>query len=139
MSRRPTAISFALVCSIAIGCGGTDVGAPTSDASVDSRGGDGTASDVVDTSPSDFGVCPSYPEAGAPAADCAGCVDALCKDESAACAADPTCVKQVTCFSACTTSACESDCLVTFPSAAGKARFDCIRCRCEKQCTTTTG
>ncbi|MEO7096420.1 MAG: hypothetical protein ABI175_24385 [Polyangiales bacterium] len=146
MSRpaRRCLVAFALVAWAGpIGCGGADVTAPTSDASADtSLGGDGAAFDSAprpDSSPADFGVCPSYPETGAPAADCAACVDALCKDESVACAADDNCGKQVTCFAACKTSACQADCLSAFPSPAGKARFDCIRCRCETQCTTTTG
>ena len=131
------------VCAIALGCGSTDANGPVPDGGSDgTAGGDGTATDGVvkpDSPPADFGICPSYPEAGAAPTDCAGCVDALCKDESSACSADPNCVKQVTCFAACKTSACEADCLSTFPSTAGKARFDCIRCRCEKQCTSTTG
>jgi hypothetical protein len=125
---------------VGTGCG-ADATGPAPDGGTDASLGDSSGTDGVvttDAAAADFGVCPTYPEVGAPAGDCAACVDALCKDESVACAGDTNCTKQVSCFAGCKSSACEADCLATFPSAVGKARFDCIRCRCEKQCTTST-
>jgi hypothetical protein len=141
--RRIAAWLLALAGGGAQACGGTDVGAPSTDGGADAAGdssaGDGVVRPDADSSQADFGVCPAFPEVGGAPADCTGCVDALCKDESIACAADDNCTKQVTCFASCKSSACQADCLSAFPSAAGRARFDCIRCRCEKQCTLPTG
>lgn len=67
---------------------------------------------------------------------CALCTFQNCQSQSQACNGEPDCQDYVQCVAACSTPACEADCLVAHPSTESSELSSCVCGNCVSQCAT---
>jgi cytoskeletal protein RodZ len=109
-----------------------------SDASTTTDAGKKDAAVVVVDASADASTVDATADAAADAGStCDGCITTSCASQQAACSSDPLCVSLKQCLDACEDADCRSDCFVTFPNAAAKAKNGALyKCQCVTSCSS---